>query len=63
LLTRAHDLTDDEVATKQPELEKEIEEIIGRTSATDVIRHTVELAVAELLSNPRLIAALNAKLK
>lgn len=63
LLTRAHDLTDDEATKKEPELTKEIDEIVGRTSATDVIRHAVELAVAELLSNPRLPAALDARLK
>jgi len=62
LLTRAHDLTDDEAAKKLPELEKEVEQLIGRTTATDVIRHVVELAVAELLSNPRLPAAIDARL-
>lgn len=63
LLTRAHDLSDDDAAKKLPELEKEAEEIIGRISATDVLRHVVELSIAELLSNPRLTAALDARLK
>lgn len=63
LLTRAHDLGDDEVAAKLPALEKEVEELIGKTSATDVMRNVIELAVAEWLSNPRLLAALDVRLK
>jgi hypothetical protein len=63
LLTRAHDLSADEVALKGPELQKEAEEIVGRISAIEVIRHVLDLAVAQLLSNPRLGAALDARLK
>jgi hypothetical protein len=63
LLTRAHDLGEDEVAAKLPALEKEVEEMIGKTSATDVMRNVIELAIAEWLSNPRLVAALDARLK
>jgi hypothetical protein len=56
-------LTEDEFKTQRPELEKRAREIVGDVAPLDVIRHAVEYALAELLSNPRLGEALAARLK
>jgi hypothetical protein len=63
LLCRARLLTDEELKSQRPELEKTARQIIGDTAATDVLRNVVERTLAELLSNPRLEAALKARLK
>jgi hypothetical protein len=63
LLDTARGLKDDEFKAQQPKLEKRAEEIVGDVASTDVLRHTVEYALAELLSNPRLEAAVDARLK
>ena len=63
LLNRVHPMKDDEFSAKQEELSKQVEEIAGKVGPMDVIRHFTERSVAELLSNPRLAAAVEARLK
>jgi hypothetical protein len=62
LLSKTHSLSARDFMSQQGELEKEAEKIIGDVSAAAVLEHTVERALAELLSNPRLEAALKARL-
>jgi hypothetical protein len=63
LLARARTLNDDEFDAKRGDLEREAEQIVAKAGPTDVLRHLVEHALAELLSNPRLEEALKARAK
>jgi hypothetical protein len=63
LLTRARGLTDAEFKKQQAELEKNARQIVGEVGPLEVVRHYTEHALAELLSNPRLAAAIDARLK
>ncbi len=63
LLTRVHAMKDAEFEAKQEELSKQVEEIVGNVGPLDVIRHFTERSLAELLSNPRVAAAAEARLK
>lgn len=63
LLIVARGLKDAEFKKQRPELEKAAREIAGEAGPTDVLRHVLEHTLAELLSNPRLAAALDARLK
>jgi hypothetical protein len=63
LLIRVHGLTNEEFARQQPDLDKAARKIVGNVSALEVLRHYVEVDLANLLSNPRLAAALEARLK
>jgi hypothetical protein len=63
LFIQVRALKDDEFKTQRPELEKMARQIVGNIGAFDVLRHVVEQALAELLSNPRLAAAVDARLK
>lgn len=63
LLIHARALKDDEFKSERPELEKTAREIVGNLSPLDVLRHALALDLAELLSNPRLLAAVEARLK
>ena len=63
LLTRAHNLSDDEFGKQRAELEKAARALGADVPATDVLRHAVERTLARLLSNPRLVPALEARLK
>lgn len=63
LLNRVHPMKDEEFSAKQEELSKQVDEIVGKVGPIDVIRHFTERSVAELLSNPRLKAAVEARLK
>jgi hypothetical protein len=63
LLIKARSLKDDEFKAQRKELEKAARDILGDVGPTDVLRNVVERALAELLSNPRLSAALDARLK
>ena len=63
LLTRARKLTSDDFKAQRGELDKAARQIIGRTSAADVIRNEIEYSIAELLSNGRLTEALAARLQ
>jgi hypothetical protein len=63
LIGRARQLKDDEFKKRRPELEKAARELAKKVGPTDVHRHFVEHALAELLSNPRLAAAVEARLE
>jgi hypothetical protein len=63
LLTKAHGLKEDEFKNQKADLEKKAKEIVGEIEVTQVLRHHLEIALAELLSNPRLAAALELRLK
>jgi hypothetical protein len=63
LLIQARALKDDEFKKQKPELEKSARSLVGQTGPFRVIQNTVELSFAELLSNPRLVAAIDARLK
>jgi hypothetical protein len=63
LLSRARGLTEDEFKARREELEKEARALSAQATAEEVLRHLAERAVAQLLSNPRLDAALRARLK
>jgi hypothetical protein len=58
LLIQARALKDDEFKARRDELEKEARQIVGDRGPLDAVRHALEYALAELLSNPRLPAAL-----
>ena len=63
LLIHARALKEDEFKKQRADLEKSAREIIGKIGALDVIRHVIERSLAELLSNPRLSMAIDARLK
>jgi hypothetical protein len=63
LVNKAKKLSDDDFKAKQADLEKEAEKLVGGVSPDRVLRNQVERTLAELLSNPRLAAALAARLK
>ncbi len=63
LLSQARGLSAAEFKKQQGELEKTADRIVGDVSSVAVLEHTVEHALAELLSNPRLTAALAARLR
>jgi hypothetical protein len=62
LLIQVRALDDDEFKKQKPELVKSARRIAGDLGPFDVLHRLVERALAELLSNPRLIAALDARL-
>jgi hypothetical protein len=62
LLDRARGLEDAAYAKQRPELEKAAGQIVGAVAPLEVLRHYLEWAMAELLSNPRLPGALDALL-
>jgi len=63
LLGKARGLSDEEFKTQKADLEKEVDKIVGDVSPVEVLRREAEYALAELLSNPRLGEALDARLK
>jgi hypothetical protein len=63
LLTRAHGMNKAEFKKKQAELETTARKLLASVGPLDVLRNEVEYALAELLANPRLSAALAARLK
>jgi hypothetical protein len=64
LLDRAVQIKDDQqFEAQRPELERAARDLIAGVGPTDVLRHFVERSLAELLSNPRLEAAAQARLK
>ncbi len=50
-----------EFKAQRDDLDKEARKVVGDVGPTDVIRHYMERALAELLSNPRLGAAVEAR--
>ena len=63
LLIQARALKENELKKERPELEKIARQIVGKIGPLDVLRNAVERTLAELLSNPRLAAAIEARLK
>ena len=63
LLIHARALKDEDFKTERPELEKMARAIVGNVTSLDVLRHVLAQDLAELLSNPRLVAAIDARLK
>ena len=63
LLIQVRALTEEEFKVQRPELEKMAREIVGNLSPFDVLRRFVAQDLAELLSNPRLVEAIDARCK
>jgi len=63
LLAKVRTMKEAEYDEKRAELEREADRIAGKLGPTDVLRHFVEHELAEMLSNPRLSAAVEARLK
>jgi hypothetical protein len=63
LLERSHLLSDADFMTQREELDAAAKKLVGNLSAMEVLRRVVEHGLAELLSNPRLGAAVEARLK
>jgi hypothetical protein len=63
LLNKVKGLKEEEFKAKRNELERAAADIVGNLGPDDFMRHFVERSLAELLSNPRLAAAVEARLK
>ena len=63
ILIQARSLDDKGFEREKPALEKKAQELFKDIGPVEVIRNTAEVALATLLSNPRLEAALKARLK
>jgi hypothetical protein len=61
VLNQARTLKDEEYEKKRPDLEKEIDDLVNEIGPGQIVKHLFELALADLLSNPRLPAALEAR--
>jgi hypothetical protein len=60
LMIQARAMKENEFKSQRAELLRSARNILGNPSSLDVIRHSVEYTLAELLSNPRLPAAIAA---
>jgi hypothetical protein len=63
LLIIVRSLKPDEFKAQRPESEKKARQIAGDIGPTDILRHILEQNLAELLSNPRLPAAVSSRLQ
>jgi hypothetical protein len=63
LLNKSRELSAEEFKEQRADLEKEARRVGADVLPTDVLRHAVERTLAQLLSNPRLSEALQARLK
>jgi len=63
LLARAHQLPAEDFKKQKAELETSARKLFADLTAVDVLRHTLEWHLADLLSNPRLQAVVKKKLK
>jgi hypothetical protein len=63
LLDKAYAMSDDDLKAHAQELRGEARAIADRVGPTDLLKHIMEQDVAELLSNPRLIPAVEARMK
>jgi len=63
ILIQARSIDKKNFERERPSLEKKIQDLVRNVGPLDVIRNTAELALATLLSNPRLEAALKARTK
>ena len=62
ILSKARGLSAEDHKKQRLELEREADTIVGDVGPATVLEHTIEHALAELLSNPRLASALAARL-
>jgi len=62
LLDRARGLSDAELQSQLPKLELAAEKLASRAGPVEVLKHALERDLAELLSNPRLLPAIEARL-
>ncbi|MGE3803831.1 MAG: hypothetical protein AB7K24_04050 [Gemmataceae bacterium] len=62
ILIVARGLSGDDFKAKTPALEQKIRDLVGKTGPIEVLRHLMEYHLADLLSNPRLVAAIDEKL-
>jgi hypothetical protein len=62
LLKKASTLSDEEFKDQKPELERSIRALLTDVSPADVIRNVLHRDMAELLTNPRLKSAIDARL-
>jgi hypothetical protein len=60
LLSAVHGLSDEEFKAQHPKLEESARRLLGDLDALQILRNSLEYPLAELLSNPRLPAALAA---
>jgi hypothetical protein len=63
LLIQVRALNDAEFKNQRPALEKKARQIVGKVGPFDVMRNVAEQVLAELLANPRLAAAIDARLR
>jgi hypothetical protein len=63
LLDRAYGLSNEELLKQQAELRPAITKITGKASPLDVIKHVLEQDLGEMLSSPRLLPAVEARLQ
>jgi hypothetical protein len=63
LLNRVHRQKDEEYTSQRAELDRAVQSIVGDVGPTKVVDHFVERSLAELLSNPCLSKAIEARLK
>jgi hypothetical protein len=63
LLDRVRTLSAADFKSQRPELEKKARSLAAIAGPTDVLRNYLEWSLAEMLSNPRLAPALDARLK
>jgi len=62
-LKTAHVMREREPKKQRPELEKAARQFVAQVPPTQVLHNVAEHTLAELLSNPRLVAAFDARLK
>jgi hypothetical protein len=63
LLDRAYAVSPEEMPRQKVELRKAIARITDQAGPTDIIKHVIEQDLAELLANPRLMPAVEARLE
>ena len=61
-MKRGRTLGDAEFKAKRPELEKAARELVGDVDSLTVLRHWMQRDMAELLSNPQLVASIEARM-
>ena len=63
LLSKVHGLSAKEFEGQKADLEKAVDEIVAGVGPEEVVKNRAEHALAELLSNPRLVEALESALE
>jgi hypothetical protein len=63
LLDKAYALSNEDLAKQGPELRSGISKITSKAGTLDVIKHVIEQDLAEMISNPRLLPAVEARLQ